>query len=490
MPLTSEAFVLFAGLVLVLYYLVPRGWQWKLLLAASVVYYWLASPIYLIFIGFTIISVYAAGCRLEHYKKGKRKWRILLFSMLLNFGILGVTKYTSFLLGRPVDMIVPLGISFYTFQAMAYLIDVYRDRHPPQQNPFKLALFLLYFPQLTQGPINRYGELSTTLYQPHSFDKETVSCGLMRTLWGYFKKLVIADRLFPAVATLVGSEAYRGCYVLVAMVLYAFELYCDFTGGIDIVLGLAQAMGIRMAENFDLPYFSKNIREYWNRWHITMGKWFTDYIFYPVSVCKPMLKLSKRCRQRFGTKFGKRVTVYLCSLAVWLTTGIWHGASWNFVVWGLTNWLVITASQELEPLYAAFHARAHLKGRKGYEAFQILRTFFLMSAIRMFDCYATVPMTLQMLSSILTTSNFHIFTDGSLLQLGITVADYAVVAIGLTAIFITSLYKRKYGHTPIQALYANPTAFCTTVAVLCTVILIFGTYGIGYDSSGFIYSNF
>jgi len=489
MSLTSGAFVGFTAVVLVLYYLLPQRLQWKILLAASLVYYWIASPIYLLFVGVTILSVYAASLGFAPKQK-KKNWHILLAAMILNFGILGVTKYTGFVLGRPVAMIVPLGISFYTFQSMAYLIDVYRGRQAPQRNVLKLSLFVLFFPQLVQGPINRYNTLSATLYRPHPFNLETVSCGLMRTLWGYFKKLVIADRLLAGVATLVSDPGYTGCYVPVAMVLYAFQLYCDFTGGIDIVLGIARAMGIRMAENFDLPYFSKNIREYWKRWHITMGKWFTDYIFYPVSVCKPMLRLSQYSRKRFGTQFGKKVTVYLCSLAVWLTTGIWHGASWNFVVWGLTNWLVITISQEMEPLYAAFHARAHLKGRKSYEAFQVLRTFFLMSAIRMFDCYASVPMTLKMLWSILTVPNYHIFLDGSLLQIGLSVADYAVAAVGLTAVLWTSLYKRKYGRSPIQALYAHPLGFYATAAVLITVILIFGTYGIGYDATGFIYSNF
>lgn len=528
MLFTSSEFIAFMAVVLLAYYLVPKKAQWPLLLVASYIFYWCASPWYLLFIGVTTVSTYAVSRLLERVndtqkaylaehkaeldkeakkaykaKMKAKKWHLLLLCLIFNLGILSVTKYTNFVITNInaflsgssklalVDMIVPLGISFYTFQSMGYIIDVYRDKQPAQKNLFKLALFVSFFPQLAQGPISRYGDLSKTLYEPHRFERKTVSYGLMRILWGYFKKVVIADRLVTGVIALVGGQQYNGAYVFVAMLFYAFQLYCDFTGGIDITIGIAQTMGIHLTENFNLPYFSKNIKEYWNRWHITMGSWFTDYIFYPISVCKPMLKLSKWSREHLGPAVGKRVTVYLSSFAVWLTTGIWHGAAWNFIVWGNMNWVVIMVSQELEPLYAKYHNRFKVKGKAPYEVFQILRTILLMSAIRMFDCYRDVPLTFKKVGSIFTTFNWNVLFDGSLLKLGLTAADYWVLLAGLAIVFGISLYKYRSGKSVRDGLYAkHQTLFYALMAVLLVIILVFGAYGIGFDSSQFIYSQF
>ncbi len=525
MLFTSIEFVAFIAAAFLLYYIVPKKWQWPLLLVVSLFFYWCADPMYLIFVGVTVVSTYGVSRWLEqvnsHQKaylqahkdltkeekkayKGKmkkKKWHILLLCLLFNLGILSVTKYTNFVINNInsflsggklslVDMIVPMGISFYTFQTMGYIIDVYRGKQEAQRNIFKLALFVTFFPQMVQGPISRYGELSKTLYEPHRFERKTVSCGIMRIVWGYFKKVVIADRLITGVTALIGSEVYTGAYVFVAMLFYAFQLYCDFTGGIDITIGIAQTMGIKLAENFELPYFSKNIKEYWNRWHITMGTWFTDYIFYPISVCKPMLKLSKWSRDHLGQAVGKRVTVYLSSFAVWLTTGIWHGAAWNFIVWGLANWVVIMVSQELEPLYAKFHGKTHLKGKAPYEVFQIIRTILLMSMIRMFDCYRDVPLTFKMVGSMFTEFNWGILFDGSLLTIGLTVADYAVLGVGLLIVFGVSLFKANKKASVRDTLYQRSTLFYSVMALLILVILIFGAYGIGFDSSQFIYNQF
>ena len=524
MLFTSIEFVAFMAAVFLLYYLVPKKWQWGLLLVASLFFYWCADPMYLIFVGVTVVSTYAVSRLLEKVnatqkaylqehkdltkedkkaykaKMKAKKWHLLLLCLIFNIGILSVTKYTNFVINNInsflsggklglVDMIVPMGISFYTFQTMGYIIDVYRGKQAAQTNLFKLALFTTFFPQMVQGPISRYGDLSKTLYEPHRFERKTVSYGAMRIVWGYFKKVVIADRLITGVTTLIGGEMYSGAYVFVAMLFYAFQLYCDFTGGIDITIGIAQTMGIKLAENFNLPYFSKNIKEYWNRWHITMGTWFTDYIFYPISVCKPMLKLSKWSREHLGPAVGKRVTVYLSSFAVWLTTGIWHGAAWNFIVWGLANWVVIMVSQELEPLYEKFH-QFRIYRTAIYDVFQIIRTILLMSAIRMFDCYRDVPLTFKMVGSMFTEGNWNVLFNGSLLNIGLSVADYAVLGVGLLIVFSVSLFKYRKNTSVRDGLYKHATLFYGVMALLILTILIFGAYGIGFDSSQFIYNQF
>ena len=216
--------------------------------------------------------------------------------MVFNFGILAVLKYSGFTLLNVKSLLdfmnfknnipilrfaLPLGISFYTFQTMGYIIDVYRDKYPYEKNIFKLALFISFFPQLIQGPISRFDDLKETLFGEHSFDAKAISFGLQRILWGFFKKLVIADRLLPAVNTIVRNpEEYQGVYVLVGMFFYAIQLYADFTGGIDIAIGVAEVFGIRLKENFERPYFSKSITEYWRRWHISLGSWFREYMFF------------------------------------------------------------------------------------------------------------------------------------------------------------------------------------------------------------------
>lgn len=528
MLFTSYEFIAFLVLVLVSYYVVPKKLQWPLLLVFSYVFYFIADPMYLLFILVTTISTYFVSIKMENInaemsayiaehkaeltkdekkaykaKMKARKWNWLLLCLFLNIGILSVTKYTNFVITninnlfagegplQLVDMIIPMGISFYTFQTMGYIIDVYRGKQEAQRNPFKLALFVSFFPQLVQGPISRYGDLAPTLFAEHKFDGKTVSFGLSRILWGYFKKMVIADRMLPAVTELVQNpNEYSGAFVFVAMLFYAFELYCDFTGGIDITIGIAETMGIRLAENFNLPYFSKNIKEYWNRWHITMGTWFTDYIFYPISVCGPMLKLSKRSRAHLGETIGKRVPVYLSSFAVWLTTGIWHGAAWNFIVWGIMNFVVIMISQELEPLYAKFHERFKVRGKMPYEVFQIIRTILLMSAIRMFDCYRDVPLTFKMVGSMFTEWDSFAFTSGALMDIGLSGADYLVLVAGLIIVLGVSICKARIGSVR-EVLYKKPAiVWYGTMAVMFLVIIVFGAYGVGYDSSQFIYNQF
>ena len=536
MLFTSYEFLGFILILFVLYYLIPTKFQWPLLLAASYVFYFLADPFYLIYILTTTVTVYFLGCRIERYREEqsgylkdhkeelsreekkayksgikKRQWRLLLLGLLINLGILAVVKYTNFDIANVnfvihcfgssrefglVDLVLPMGISFYTFQALGYIIDVYRGTVKAQKNPFQFALFVSFFPQLVQGPISRYQDLSETLFGGHKFHAETVCFGLERILWGFFKKLVIADRILVGVNTIVRNpEEYGGAYVLAGMLFYALELYADFTGGIDITIGVAQVLGITVTENFNRPYFSKSIKEYWRRWHITMGTWFTDYIFYPISVCKPMLKFSRFAREHFGEAIGKRMPVYLSSFAVWLATGIWHGASWNFVVWGLGNWVVIMISQELEPLYKKFHEWAGRRfGREIgenvlFRCFQVIRTILLMSVLRTFDCYRDVPLTFRMLGSAVRGGNWQIFWDGSLLGLGLDMADYGILAAGLVLLLVVSLLQRSGSVREKIARRPYPVRFMIWYGLFLAVLLM-GAYGIGYDASQFIYNQF
>jgi D-alanyl-lipoteichoic acid acyltransferase DltB (MBOAT superfamily) len=530
MLFTSYAFIGFAAVCIAAYYAVPKKIQWMLLLIFSYIYYGIASPRGLVYILTTTVSVYLTACLIDKkaeeqkqylklhkeelsqdekkaykrkQKQGRTRW--MAACIVLNIGILALVKYMQFFLeninailsaaGRTgglsfVTLAVPMGISFYTFQSISYLIDVNRGTVRAEKNIFKLALFVSFFPQIVQGPISRFGDLSQTLYEEHPFDAKTVSYGLQRVLWGFFKKLVVADRILAAVTTIIGDlPTYQGAYAFVGMIFYTLQLYADFTGGIDITIGLAQTLGIRVQENFIRPYFSKSLKEYWRRWHITMCSWFRDYIFYPVSSGKALQKLSRFTRKHFGDGLGKRLPVYVASFVVWFTTGIWHGASWNFIVWGLANWLVLMLSQELEPLYARFHQRFHLENRSFYRLFQVVRTFLLVCVLNMFDCYSSIAETMKAFGSMFTASNWHILWDGSLLTLGINGLDYAILAVAVAVMLLVSLAGRGCSVRDKIAARPYPVRFVVWFGLFLTVLLV-GAYGIGYDSSQFIYNRF
>lgn len=530
MLFTSYEFIGFLAVVFLLYYTIPGKWQWPFLLLASYVFYFMADPVYLIYIVVTTVSTWAAAYGIQKKKDSfdekfkvarkamdrkqrkdakdrekKKEFHLMLLALVFNLGILAVVKYTNFGISNIngllsafgsdtrlsfVNIIVPMGISFYTFQSMGYLIDVYRGMSRAENNVFKIALFVSFFPQLVQGPISRFSDLAKSLYEPHKADFQVISRGLQRILWGFFKKLVIADRMLVAVNTIIqDADKYQGGFVLAGMLFYALELYADFTGGIDITIGIAGTLGIDVTENFKRPYFSKNIKEYWNRWHITMGSWFTDYIFYPISVCKPMLNLGKFTRKHFGNAVGKRIPVYLSSFVVWFTTGIWHGASWNFIAWGIGNFVVIMISQELEPFYRWFHSKFQVQGRFYYRLFQVVRTVLLMSCLRMFDCYRDVPLTFKMFGSMFADFKISALNGQAFLGLGLSGVDYIILAAGTVLLIVVSLLQRKGSVRERISQKAVPVRVVVWYGLVLAVIL-FGAYGIGYDASQFIYNQF
>lgn len=528
MLFTSYRFLGALAILFAAYYLIPKRFQWPLLLAASYLFYFWAGAEYLAYIMATTATVWFAACQIEQngrrqkrylkeaelspeekraYKQGQKQIRIrwAAVCILLNIGILAVVKYTNFAISNVngilaalgqterlsfVTLILPMGISFYTFQAVGYLIDVYRGTIPAEKNLFRFALFVSFFPQLIQGPISRFGDLAKTMYTPHAFEGKTVCLGLQRMLWGYFKKLVIADRVLAAVSTIVAEPSvYNGAYALVGMLLYTLELYADFTGGIDITIGIAETMGITVQENFNRPYFSKSLKEYWRRWHISMCAWFRDYLFYPVSVCKPMVKFSRFARKRFGDRVGKRLPMYMSSFLVWLATGVWHGANWNFIVWGLLNWAVLMLSEELEPLYARFHMRFAVDGQVWYKVFQVGRTFALVCVLNIFDCYHSLKDTLGVLVSVFTVRNWHVLVDGSLLDLGLSGLDYGLLAAGTAVLLAVSVLQRGGSVRNRIAACPYPLRFVVWYGLFLAVLLM-GAYGIGYDASQFIYNQF
>lgn len=530
----SYGFIAFLCILFVLYYVLPKKYQWILLLIANFLFYFSAGKLYPLFLLVTSLTIYGTGMMLERmddqwesytadirsgkiqrpsreekkaYKAemNRRKKRWMLLCLLFNLGILAVLKYTNFIIDNIntvwgssqraslpyLRLVVPLGISFYTFQAVSYLLDVYWNKVKPQHNFFKFTLYVSFFPQLIQGPISRYGDMAPSLYAEHDWDWRQVRFGLERILWGYFKKLVIADRIGVAVGMLMSDpDYYTGVFVFVGMLFYAVQLYADFTGGIDITIGIAQVFGVHLEENFIRPFFSKNIIEYWRRWHISMGTWFRDYVFYPCSISKPMKSITTWTKKHFGMGGARRIAIYIATFLTWFATGIWHGADWHFIVWGIANGIIIMITGELEPLYAKFHKRfPKLVKTWGYRAFQVIRTFLLLCCLRLFDTYASVRMAIRQFIHMFTRFWQHPVTMQELLDLGLTRGDYLVLLAGVFLMFLVSMYGRdgsvreKISRKPYLVRYA-------VFVLLFFAVLLLGSYGIGFDTQQFIYNQF
>lgn len=521
MLFTSWAFAILVAVFVPVYYLVPKKLQWIVLLLANFVFYSFAGLTAVAFLLLTVAAVYAAGRGLDRSKRKQeatlqatkgdwskeqrkayrqrmeRKRRTLVaLCLVFCFGILFTMKFGPAAL-RLVGLerlgeriVMTMGISFYLFSTVSYLLDVHRGTVPCERNPLRLLLFSSFFPLLVQGPICRYGALTETLFSTHRYDGQRIKSGLLRIAWGYLKKLVVADRLLVAVKTLISApDTYDGAFVLLLMLLYAACLYADFTGGIDITIGVGELFGVRIAENFLRPYFSKSISEYWRRWHITLGAWFREYLYYPLSVSKPMRWLTRTLRP-LGTAVARRVPVYLSTLLVWAITGIWHGSSWNFLVWGLLNGAIILISEECSPLYQRFTKRfPRLRGSWGYRAFTVVRTVLLLSALRLFDCYPSVGQTFRSLGSLFMVWNAPLLFQGGIASLGLSGYDYLAAGMGVVLMFAVSLLGRTRDLRQ-TILSWRPWAQCAVFAAMIVMILLFGYYGFGFDAGQFIYNRF
>lgn len=511
MGITSFYFLCFFAVMLILYYCIPKKLQWGFLLACSAAYYLMTGNGLLIL--YPIVSVSAcylgirflAGLPAEQEKKRKE---VLLITILVNIGILVVLKYVNFgiytidgiayLFGRSdaliesVDFLVPLGVSFYTFSLLGYVVDVYYGIAVPQKNFLKLALYGMYFPVILSGPILKYREHGEQFFEPHPFDYRQVSYGLQRMLWGFFKKLVIAERLGVLVNTVYGQYTdYPGVYIWFATICYAFQLYTDFSGCMDIVLGMSESFGIILPENFNTPFFAKSIAEYWRRWHITLGVWMKDYVFYPVLRSRFFTKLNRSWKEKFGKKRGKQYATFAAMFILWLTVGIWHGGDWKFVIGsGLLHWFYIVMEELLDKPCAGVMDRLHIDGNgRAVNVIRVLRTFFLVCIGDLFFRAASVGDAFAMLGEAVTTWNLSVLWDGSLMQLGLETVEMVIAAVSLLILYGVSLLQQKGSVRDRIAGKPLPVRWMIWYALLFYVILL-GCYGPGYSASEFIYQGF
>lgn len=503
MSLVSNLFLLFIAASVFLYYILPQKLQWVVLLCFSYLYYIAGGVRYVFFLLFSTLVTYAAALGVQYFmEKDSKKAakRLMILGLLLNFGMLGAVKYTNFVIENinalfhtqigGLALLLPLGISFYTFQSCGYLLDVYWKRCEAERNPFKYALFVSFFPQLLQGPIGRYSRLAGQLYEPHPFKGENIARGFERILWGFFKKMVLADWAAVFVDAIFDNpEQYNGLAIF-GLLFYTVQLYADFSGGMDVVIGIASMFGITLDENFKRPFFANSITDFWHRWHITLGTWMKDYVFYPISLSRWMGKFGKWGKKVFGKKTGRTLPICVANIIVFLVVGVWHGAAWKFIIYGLYNGLIIAFSGLMVNNYRSAKKALHITGKeKWYQVFTIVRTFVLVNISWLFDR----PNTMKEAWILMKNAVTH-FNPAQLLTIpagreGTAFTPYAlaILIVGCLILFVVSVLQERGMHIR-ESLAKLPLP--VTVAVYMCLLLSIGFFGSTAVARGFIYAQF
>ncbi len=531
MSITSLNYFGFVAVLLLLYYILPKKIQWIVLLLGSIGFYLTSDVRYIIFLGSSILITWFFGIRIqkktdrqkeelkaegldrdgkraikEKFKKKKR--RVLVLNVIILLGLLYVCKYTDFtldnikslskLLGfsfkKPkINIILPLGISFYTFQSIGYIMDVYNEKVTAEKNPLKYALFISFFPQIVQGPIARYKDLAGQLTAEHKFEFKNIKFGFELMLYGLFKKLVLADRIAVMVENVIFDDWSKfGRYELIlAIVLYSIQIYADFSGCMDIITGIAKMFGIELSKNFDHPYFSKTIPEFWRRWHVSLGTWFKDYVFFPISTAGWFQNLNRKLRKSWGAEAGRIITGIIPIMVVWFLTGFWHGASWKYIAWGLYHGVLIALGMAFGPLINKGCDKLKIKRDCfSFRLFQMTRTFILCCIGRVFFISDGLKDGLNILGHIWTHNNPWVLYSGSIFSnTGLDTYDYVIVFVSILIVWAVSMMQERFKVR--EKLEEQNLVFRWAVVYAAIfIILIYGMYGAGLNTGDFLYRDF
>lgn len=520
--------VAFLPICIIVYSIIPQKTKKYFLLFASMVFFWLVSGQLIVYLILTIMSVHYFGIWLDRIQ-GKRNAAVkatpkderkalkkvflhqsrlvLLFAAVIHIGVLLVIKYSPFfttnvnnlfaLLNVPLQLdipsyIMPIGISFFTLQAISYLFDVYRGLIKADDNIFRLALFMSFFPQIVEGPICRYGQTADQLWNVKQIEFENLKLGAQRILFGLMKKLVIADRLNPLIKEVFSNYSnYQGGIIAIAAVCYTIQLYMDFSGTMDAVMGIAQIFGVTMPENFQRPFFSKSISEFWQRWHITLGTWFKDYIFYPVTMSKPMKNLTSSARKKLGNHFGPLLAGSVALFCVWFCNGLWHGSAWNYIFFGMYHFALILAGNIISPAVTATNKKLHINADCfAYRTMQMVRTTILVIIGELFFRAEGLKDGLAMFGKMVTDFSFSTLDSTLMDKLKIDVQDIIIVAVALVIIFVISVLNEKGINIRLSLKKKNIVIRWGLLYALIMFIVIFGAYGKGYVPVDPIYANF
>lgn len=466
MLFNSLPFLFFYLIVTPLFFLIKDSRRWILLLIASCYFYITFVPAYLLIIVFTIVIDYYAGLAIEKTSNKKKRKRLLILSLVANIGVLAVFKYYNFFIsninpllggqGLPyMNILLPIGLSFHTFQAMSYTIEVYRGNQKAERHFGIYALYVMFYPQLVAGPIERPQNVIHQFYEKHPFKLDNLKAGLMQIATGLFKKVVIADRLAILVdGAYMHPREQSGTTLLVSTLFYSFQIYCDFSGYSDIAIGTARTMGFNLMENFRAPYFSRSVNEFWTRWHISLSTWFRDYVYIPLG--------------------GNRVKVsrwYLNLMIVFIISGFWHGANWTFIVWGALHGTFLIAHIGVNQLLQRLGYNFKPNPIKTF--LQIIFTFLLVSLAWVFFRATNVADAVYIVKSIFQAG----VNDSVRFALNNTEIWFSVFLIALLC------FKERFYLT-------IPTKNTVWFVVLFTVIM-FSCYLFGvFNNRQFIYFQF
>jgi len=472
MLFNSFEFLIFYPVVLVIYFILSQRFRWLWLLAASCYFYMFFKPVYIVILAGTILIDYYAGLQLGKLA-GRRKKLMLIVSICANVGVLAVFKYYNFfveningLFGaagswftlKYLDILLPIGLSFHTFQAMSYTIEVYRGKQKPEKHLGIYALYVMFYPQLVAGPIERPQNIMHQFHVKHAFSTQNLSYGLKLMLWGFFKKLFVADRLAAYVGSAYSNYINQsGSTLLLASMFFAFQIYCDFSAYSDIARGVAKTMGFDLLINFRRPYLATNISDFWRRWHISLSSWFKDYLYFPLGGNKT--SLFKWCRN---------------IMVVFLLSGLWHGANWTYVIWGA-----------LHGLFTIVHKLVSKTGKTStggsryvvVKAFSIIATFIMVTFAWVFFRAETVHQAIGIIHKIVTNPQGKLFIKTNTWMLLSWVGIAAVVAADVAEEYNLSI---KLLHSKWFAVRF------ATISLLVMTILVFGVF----QNTSFIYFQF
>ena len=517
----------FLFLAVLAYGLAPRRARWAVLLSASYVFFWCLSGALVVFIAISTLSIYLCGLEMARCVRKRdallaesgssrrqikadckrRMRRTLVVGILFNLLVLIALKYLGFfsdaacsllsLCGINVSLAipqigVPIGISFYTLMAISYLVDVYRGSIVADRHLGRIALFLSFFPQIMEGPICRYGQTAAALAEGEPIKRANLYEGSLRILFGLAKKIVVADRLNIFVKQVFDNyAAYDGGVIALAAVLYTLQLYCDFSGTMDVAIGVARVFNVNLPENFRQPFFSRTASEFWKRWHITLGTWFKDYVYYPVSLSKPCKKLTSAARKRFGVRYGPLLAGSVALFCVWTGNGLWHGAGSQYLFFGLYYFVMIVAGGLIDPVVQNAAMRFGVdRNSVPYRSFQIARTLVIVFVGELFFRANSLDAGLEMLAIMVTGFSLDSLTQGALLSMGLDQQDFFIVAIMIIVLLVVGIVRER-GCSICAAISKRKAPIRWGVSIcLLFVTIVFGAYGSGYIPVDPMYAQF
>lgn len=481
MGYTSLGYFFAVIIMIMLYYIAPQKIRWIVLLAGSIWFYLEIAPAMmqrLLLLSSIVVSYCAAIMisRIEDDQNSVNRKVVLFLGIFVSILPLLTIKLNGFLVDRgSVSIIVPVGISFYSLQLVAYLVDVYKGIIEPQLNPLKYALFISFFPQIIQGPIPRYKQLGSQLFDGNKYQFDNLVRGFQLVIWAFFLKYMIADKAAVIVDRVFDNYlGYSGLYVWVAGILYSIQLYADFLSCTTMSMGVARMFGIQLENNFNHPYFSKSIKEFWRRWHMTLSYWLRDYIYIPLG----------------GNKKGK-INKWINILITFLVSGLWHGNSWKFVFWGLLHAIYQIVGEIRNIILKIIgHDQSDTENQKLQDIGRQVVTFILVMFAWVIFRAESLRASIVMLKSMIFSFNPWILFDDSLFNLGLSWKECAVLAISI-AVFFSISKIQEAGNIICDIINKQNIIFRWAIYLLAIwVIWIFGTYGYGYNAKDFIYGGF